>query len=70
MKRKKSTRLATEWFSKYLKLIITDREARAFLAQLPAAVQDLHRLARIVASEKTRSRTFQNSAGKGRAGGR
>ena len=52
MKRKKSTRLATEWFSKYLSVIISDREAREFLARLPEAIKDLHRLATIMADEK------------------
>ena len=52
MARKESTELATQWFSKYLKVIISDREAREFVAQLPNAVKDLHRLEAIVADEK------------------
>jgi hypothetical protein len=52
MARKESTELATQWFSKYLKVIISDREARAFVAQLPDAIKDLHRLEAIVADEK------------------
>jgi hypothetical protein len=52
MARKESTELATQWFSKYLKVIISDREAREFVAQLPAAIKDLHRLEAIVADEK------------------
>jgi hypothetical protein len=50
--RKESTELATQWFSKYLKVIISDREAREFVAQLPDAIKDLHRLEAIVADEK------------------
>ena len=52
MARKESTELATQWFSKYLKVIISDREAREFVAQLPGAIKDLHRLEAIVADEK------------------
>ena len=52
MARKESTELATQWFSKYLKVIISDREAREFVAQLPDAIEDLHRLEAIVADEK------------------
>jgi hypothetical protein len=52
MARKESTELATQWFSKYLKVIISDREAREFVAQLPDAIKDLHRLEAIVADEK------------------
>jgi len=52
MKRKESTARTTEWFRKYLKVIITDREAREFVAQLPDAIRDLHRLEAIVAAEK------------------
>ena len=52
MERKESTELATEWFSKYLKVIISDREGRKFVAQLPDAIKDLHRLAKIAADEK------------------
>jgi len=52
MARKESTELATQWFSKYLKVIISDREAREFVAQLPNALKDLHRLEAIVADEK------------------
>jgi hypothetical protein len=50
MARKESTELATQWFSKYLKVIISDREAREFVA--PDAIKDLHRLEAIVADEK------------------
>jgi len=52
MARKESTELATQWFSKYLKVIISDREAREFVAQLPDAIKDLHRLEAIVADER------------------
>jgi hypothetical protein len=52
MARKESTSLATQWLSKYLKVIISDREAREFVAQLPNAIKDLHRLEAIVADEK------------------
>lgn len=52
MARKESTELATEWFAKYLKVIISDREAREFVAQLPNAIKDLHRLEAIVTDEK------------------
>ena len=52
MARKESTERATEWVSKYLKIIISDREAREFLAQLPSAIKDLDRLKEIVADEK------------------
>jgi hypothetical protein len=52
MARKVSTELATQWFSKYLKVVISDREAREFVAQLPHAITDLHRLEAIVADEK------------------
>ena len=52
MARKESTEFATQWFSKYLKVIISDREAREFVAQLPDAIKDLHRLEVIVADEK------------------
>ena len=52
MARKESTELATQWFSKYLKVIISDREAREFVAQLPDAIKDLHRLEAIEADEK------------------
>jgi hypothetical protein len=52
MARKESTELASQWFSNYLKVIISDREAREFVAQLPDAIEDLHRLEAIVADEK------------------
>jgi hypothetical protein len=52
MARKESTEVATQWFSKYLKVIISDREAREFVAQLPDAIKDLHRLEAIVADER------------------
>jgi hypothetical protein len=52
MVREESTELATQWFSKYLKVIISDREAREFVAQLPDAIKDLHRLEAILADEK------------------
>ena len=52
MARKESTELTTQWFSKYLKVIISDRAAREFVAQLPDAIKDLHRLEAIVADEK------------------
>lgn len=52
MARKESTERATEWVSKYLKIIISDREAREFVAQLPSAIEDLDRLKEIVADEK------------------
>jgi hypothetical protein len=52
MARKESTEVATQWFSQYLKVIISDREAREFVAQLPDAIKDLHRLEAIVADEK------------------
>ena len=52
MARKESTELVTQWFSKYLKVIISDREAREFAAQLPNAIKDLHRIEAIVADEK------------------
>jgi hypothetical protein len=52
MARKESTEKATEWVSKYLKIIISDREAREFVAQLPGAIKDLERLQEIVADEK------------------
>jgi hypothetical protein len=52
MARKESTEKATEWVSKYLKIIISDREAREFVAQLPSAIKDLDRLKEIVADEK------------------
>ena len=52
MARKESTELATEWFSKYLKVIISDREAREFVAQLPDAIKDLYRIEAIVADEQ------------------
>jgi hypothetical protein len=52
MARKESTEVATQWFSKYLKVIISDREAREFVAQLPDAIKDLHRLEAIVADKK------------------
>jgi hypothetical protein len=52
MARKESTERATEWVSKYLKIIISDREAREFVAQLPSAIKDLERLKEIVADEK------------------
>ena len=52
MARKESTERATEWVSKYLKIIISDREAREFVAQLPSAIKDLNRLKEIVADEK------------------
>ena len=51
-KRKDSTTEAREWFRKYLKTIITDNEAREFLAHLPDAIRDLHRLEAIVAANK------------------
>jgi hypothetical protein len=52
MARKESTERATEWVSKYLKIIISDREAREFVAQLASAIKDLDRLKEIVADEK------------------
>jgi hypothetical protein len=52
MLRKESTMGATEWVSKYLKIVISDREARDFVAQLPDAIKDLHRLEAIVADER------------------
>ena len=52
MARKESTERATEWVSKYLKIIISDREAREFVAQLPSAIKDLDGLKEIVADEK------------------
>ena len=52
MARKESTERATEWVSKYLKIIISDREAREFVAQLPDAIKDLQRLEEIVADEQ------------------
>jgi hypothetical protein len=52
MARKESTERATEWVSKYLKIIISDREAREFVAQLPSAIKDLDRLKGILADEK------------------
>jgi hypothetical protein len=52
MARKESTERATEWVSKYLKIIISDREAREFVAQLPSAIKDLDRLKEILADEK------------------
>jgi hypothetical protein len=52
MARKESTERATEWVSKYLKIIISDREAREFVAQLPSAIKDLDRLKEIVADEQ------------------
>ena len=52
MARKESTERATEWVSKYLKIIISDREAREFVAQLPSAIMDLDRIKEIVADEK------------------
>jgi hypothetical protein len=52
MARKESTERATEWVSKYLKIIISDREAREFVAQLPSAIKDLDQLKEIVADEK------------------
>lgn len=52
MARKESTERATEWVSKYLKIIISDREAREFVAQLPSAIKDLDRIKEIVADEK------------------
>ena len=51
-KRKDSTTEAREWFRKYLNTIITEREARDFLAHLPIAIKDLCRLEKIVASEQ------------------
>ena len=52
MVRKESTELATQWFSKYLKVIISDREARQFVAQLPDAIRELQRLEELVADEQ------------------
>ena len=52
MARKESTERATDWVSKYLKIIISDREAREFVAQLPDAIRDLRRLEEIVADEQ------------------
>lgn len=52
MLRKESTIQATEWVSKYLKIIISDREAREFVAHLPDAINDLRRLETIVADER------------------
>jgi hypothetical protein len=52
MARKESTERATEWVSKYLKIIISDREAREFVAQLPDSIRDLQRLEEIVADEQ------------------
>jgi len=52
MLRKESTMRATEWVSKYLKIIISDEEAREFVAQLPDAIKDLYRLEAIVADER------------------
>ena len=52
MLRKESTIRATDWVSKYLKIIISDRKAREFVAQLPNALKDLQRLEVIVADEK------------------
>jgi len=52
MARKESTERATEWVSKYLKIIISDREAREFVAQLSSAIKDLDRLKEIVADEQ------------------
>jgi hypothetical protein len=52
MARKESTERATEWVSKYLKIIISDREAWEFVAQLPDAIRDLQRLEEIVADEQ------------------
>jgi hypothetical protein len=52
MLRKESTIRVTDWVSKYLKIISSDREAREFVAQLPDAIKDLHRLEAIVADEK------------------
>ena len=49
---KESTMRATKWVSKYLKIIISDREAREFVAHLPDAIKDLHRLEAIAANEK------------------
>jgi hypothetical protein len=52
MARKESTERATEWVSKHLKIIISDKEAREFVSQLPGALKDLKRLEEIVAGEK------------------
>jgi uncharacterized protein (DUF2267 family) len=52
MARKESTERATAWVSKYLRIIISDREAREFVAQLPNAIKDLQRLEVIVVDEK------------------
>lgn len=52
MARKESTERATEWVSQYLKIIISDREAREFVGQLPNALKDLQRLKEIVADEQ------------------
>ena len=52
MARKESTERATEWVSKYLKIIISDQEAQEFVAQLPSAIKDLDRLKEIVADEQ------------------
>jgi hypothetical protein len=61
MARKESAELATQWFSKYLKVVISDREAREFVAQLPNAIKDLRQLKAIVADEKwSLSRIRQN----------
>ena len=51
-KRKDSTTEAREWFRKYLNTIITEREAREFLAHLADAIRDLHRLEKILADER------------------
>ena len=52
MLHKESTIRATDWVSKYFRIIISDREAREFVAQLPDALKDLQRLVVIVADEK------------------
>lgn len=52
MARKESAERATDWVSKYLKIVISDREARDFVAQLPDAIKELHRLEEIVADEE------------------
>jgi hypothetical protein len=58
MPRKESTELATQWFSKYLKVVISDREAREFVVRLPNAIKDLHQLEAIVADENSHLREY------------
>jgi len=71
MTRKESTELASQWFSKYLNVIISDREAREFVAQLRDAIKDLHRVGAIVADENSHFREYVNAEkdGKGTQGG-